>query len=88
MKNTTQIAMMSNFRFTKDESNIRRELQDKTPNPVQVNSAPFLHADTGLPGDIEIQIRRRAYQLFSSRGERAGDDLADWLEAEKEFIDM
>lgn len=32
---------------------------------------------------LESEIRRRAYEIFLSRGERAGGDLADWLEAER-----
>jgi hypothetical protein len=32
---------------------------------------------------LVIAIQLRAYELFLSRGERHGDDLADWLEAER-----
>jgi hypothetical protein len=42
---------------------------------------------TGRPtADIESQISRRAYELYSARGGEAGHDLEDWLQAEKEIM--
>jgi hypothetical protein len=35
------------------------------------------------PDSLESEIRRRAYEIFLARGEGDGDDLADWLEAER-----
>lgn len=32
---------------------------------------------------LTIAIQMKAYELFLSRGEQHGDDLADWLEAER-----
>ena len=31
------------------------------------------------------QIRSRAYAIYRERGDRAGDDLSDWLRAEREY---
>lgn len=31
------------------------------------------------------QIRIRAYELYRERGDTPGDDLRDWLEAEREY---
>jgi Protein of unknown function (DUF2934) len=31
------------------------------------------------------QIRQRAYELYLFRGDRPGDALEDWLEAEREL---
>ena len=31
------------------------------------------------------QIRLRAYELYRERGGRVGDDMADWLQAEREY---
>ena len=31
------------------------------------------------------QIRQRAYELYLFRGEQAGNELEDWLEAEREL---
>jgi hypothetical protein len=37
-----------------------------------------------LPSDeTEHEIRIRAYELYLSRGGADGDDLSDWLEAER-----
>ncbi len=33
----------------------------------------------------EDEIRRRAYEIFLARGGAGGDDLADWLEAERQI---
>jgi hypothetical protein len=38
------------------------------------------------PGAQE-QIRLRAYELYRERGGRVGDDLADWLQAEREYLE-
>jgi hypothetical protein len=31
------------------------------------------------------EIRRRAYEIYLERGEQAGRDLDDWLQAEREL---
>jgi hypothetical protein len=33
------------------------------------------------------QIRLRAYALYVERGERPGDGVSDWLQAEREYHD-
>jgi hypothetical protein len=33
---------------------------------------------------LELLIRRRAYELYLERGDRPGDALDDWLQAERE----
>jgi hypothetical protein len=35
----------------------------------------------------EEQIRMRAYELYRERGGRVGDDMADWLRAEREYLE-
>jgi hypothetical protein len=41
-------------------------------------------ASPALDGDgLEGEIRRRAYELYLSRGGDGGDQVADWLEAER-----
>ena len=34
------------------------------------------------------QVERRAYELYLERGARDGQDLADWLAAEKELTEL
>jgi hypothetical protein len=38
-----------------------------------------------FPGQIEEQIRKRAYELYEQRGGEDGHDLDDWLTAESEL---
>ena len=35
-------------------------------------------------GDLQEQIRRRAYELYEQRGAENGHELEDWLQAEAE----
>jgi len=35
--------------------------------------------------DIVEQIRQRAYELYQQRGGTDGNDVEDWLAAEREF---
>ena len=39
--------------------------------------------DAATPENTEEESRRRAYELYLSRGGANGDDLSDWLEAER-----
>jgi hypothetical protein len=34
---------------------------------------------------LEEQVSRRAYELWQQRGGKHGDDLSDWLQAEREI---
>lgn len=45
-----------------------------TPAPPSTESA----------GEVQDQIRRRAYALYEERGRTDGHDLDDWLRAESE----
>jgi hypothetical protein len=40
-----------------------------------------------VAGDLEEQVRERAYQLYQERGEVPGFEIEDWLQAEAEIID-
>ena len=33
------------------------------------------------------QIRMRAYELYRERGGKVGDDMTDWLRAEREYLE-
>jgi hypothetical protein len=35
----------------------------------------------------EEQIRMRAYELYRERGGKVGDDMSDWLKAEREYLE-
>jgi hypothetical protein len=57
--------------------------------PIQESSAleQTRAANGESNGEVNIEtIRVRAYELFLGRGGAHGDDLADWLEAERELL--
>jgi hypothetical protein len=58
-----------------DTSNRHTELASMT---YGVDTSGF------VPGLISELINRRAYQLFEKRGRQPGEELDDWLEAERE----
>jgi hypothetical protein len=41
---------------------------------------------TSSNGNLEEQIRRRAYEIFLERGSAPGDESEDWLVAEREVL--
>ena len=50
-------------------------------------SAPTLAKQTPVETlPLEEQIRRRAYELYLQRGNQAGSDSEDWLQAEAEIL--
>jgi hypothetical protein len=42
-------------------------------------------ADAGLTAPPDDEVRRRAYELYMARGAVDGDDVADWMAAEREL---
>ena len=38
-----------------------------------------------LHSSREQEIRNRAYEIYLQRGEQSGDELEDWLQAEREL---
>jgi hypothetical protein len=37
------------------------------------------------PKKLEAEIRKRAHEIFLKRGDKEGDALSDWLQAEQEI---
>lgn len=35
--------------------------------------------------DLQAKVQKRAYELYAKRGFSHGNDLADWLEAERQI---
>lgn len=46
---------------------------------------PKKQSDISSLNDLREEIRRRAEELYSIRGGSPGDELSDWLAAEKEM---
>ena len=57
----------------------RTESTDAEPIEVALGEIPARN-----PASDE-QIRRRAYEIHLERGGQPGDELADWLQAEREL---
>lgn len=57
-----------------------------TRTPVMAASAPGSNGNGDAAPSAEL-IRRRAYEVFLARGETPGDELSDWLTAEREITE-
>jgi Protein of unknown function (DUF2934) len=63
------------------ESIQNRELTAPEKEPV--------HCQPASPSDdSQVRIAKRAYDLYLERGSRAGYALNDWLDAERETLDL
>jgi hypothetical protein len=47
---------------------------------------PIKRVPGNLPGNLEDEIRRRAYELYQQRGTASGSEAEDWLTAEREVM--
>lgn len=54
----------------------------KTEKALQKPAVTAIQADSAA---IQEEICERAHQLFLERGDREGDALSDWLQAEREI---
>lgn len=52
---------------------------------VEVPEAPQSAGDTTAAAPDRDRIATRAYELYLARGGGEGDDVEDWLAAEREF---
>jgi hypothetical protein len=43
--------------------------------------------DSPVAARADEQIRMRAYEIYRERGQRVGDDMSDWLRAEREYLE-
>ena len=55
---------------------------------AQPPAAPLSHGilQTASNGNLEEQIRRRAYEIYLERGSTPGSEGDDWLVAEREVL--
>ena len=69
--------------------------QQPSPEPVKTRGRRSPESPAALPAAATATsapapelIARRAYALFQARGGDHGNDVEDWLEAERELIDL
>lgn len=60
---------------------IKKDTKTKT---VAIAEPPLLNSPSS--GDVEVRITERAYELYHRRGGHHGQDLDDWLTAEREVL--
>lgn len=53
------------------------------PQTSEIDAPTSEPLDTAAAENTEEEIRRRAYELYLSRGGANGHDVSDWLEAER-----
>lgn len=63
------------------ESMIMRE--SAVPGKEPIRSQPISSSE-----DVSSRIAKRAYEIYLERGPRSGDALSDWLEAEREILNL
>jgi hypothetical protein len=69
-----------------------KESERKVPRNNPSNNAAASSRSAGAPESLaaapaDEQIRTRAYEIYRERGARDGDDMSDWLRAEREYFD-
>jgi len=69
---------------TPGNGNARRKQVAVATMPA-VNNSPEPQKNS-LPTDLELEIRRRAYELYEQRGYTPGHENEDWLVAEQEVL--
>ncbi|CAN5135470.1 hypothetical protein BH09GEM1_BH09GEM1_19030 [soil metagenome] len=69
--------------MTESSKHLSAETAPSSASAQSSDAAPAdLRGDGFAAGE---QIRLRAYQLYRERGGRVGDDMGDWLKAEREY---
>ena len=56
------------------------------PNPTTEKSAPGSELRTAESSPPREEIELRAYQIYVERGGAHGQDVKDWLQAERELV--
>ncbi len=65
----------------------KKARQSKMPQATTIPiSDPLLLNSSSTTGNIDSRIADRAYELYQHRGGHHGQDLEDWLNAEREVL--
>jgi hypothetical protein len=70
-----------------------KESKRKVPSGKPAGNAAHTLHDADAPDSLALtpadeQIRTRAYELYCERGCQDGDDMGDWLRAEREYLEQ
>jgi len=73
-------------RRSKDPEELARQSAEPQPqqsaDALQKDPSPSATPDDGTRFE---RVRQRAYELYVKRGARGGDEVLDWLEAERQI---
>ena len=65
------------------------KLKDKRSETSELHANTTVQSPTGetcaIPAPNYDEIRRRAYEIYRERGSLPGEELEDWLQAEREI---
>jgi len=64
----------------------KKPVRKKLPKTATLIGAEPLKENFSTNGDLEARIRERAYALHRRQGGHHGQDLEDWLTAEREIL--
>jgi hypothetical protein len=83
-ENVNQIATNSSTQGKEPGTTVkakRKESVEVQPNPIQ----PHVGNTSANHAPSHEEIRRRAYEIYLEHGSHAGNELDDWLQAEREL---
>jgi hypothetical protein len=63
----------------------RRKTDDALNTPAADGAANGAGGMATMPGPADDRIAQRAYEFYQARGGGDGNDLDDWLQAEREL---
>jgi hypothetical protein len=67
---------------------MKRKTPQKTVAKISVDTmGSTLPRTPKSPKEMDLQINRRAYDLYLARSRKDGEDQGDWFRAEKEIVD-
>ena len=86
MKESRKAALPTRWREPKVTSMASKpQTTRRGPGPDLRRSATEVLRPGSLHSTPELEIRRRAYEIFLERGAEPGHELSDWLQAESEL---
>jgi hypothetical protein len=64
---------------------MKRKAKQQAADAAQANLGGRMRS-IPLKRPLDVDIQRRAYELYSSRGRESGHAIDDWLRAEREIL--
>jgi hypothetical protein len=68
------------------KSTKKKTPRTKAKGPAKTNSKKPVKKRTLDPTSLRREIEKKAYEMYAERGFQHGNDVTDWLEAEKQIV--